>query len=254
MSIITDKNELAVLKQGGHLLAEILHRVSLEAKAGVSTGYLNEFAESMIKKAGALPSFKGYGEPNPYPAALCASINNEVVHGIPGEDIILKEGDIVGLDLGLKYPEQGGLFTDMAMTVGIGKISPLAEKLVRETKQALALAIKNLRPGMTSGDLGYLIEHYIVSQGFSVVRELVGHGVGRAVHEMPRVPNFGREGEGDIFKEGMVIAIEPMVNAGGWQVDFSDNGWDVFTKDGSLSAHFEHTVILTKSGCEIITK
>jgi len=254
MITIKNKKEIKTLAKGGAILSSILHRVAKEAKAGVSTEYLNNLAEVLIEKKGAKPSFKGFGLTNPYPAALCASINEHVVHSIPSSEKILKEGDIIGLDLGIKYPGQNGLYTDMAITVGIGKINQEAKKLIEVTREALKLIIKKLKPGITTGDLGHLIQEYVESQGFSAVRELVGHGVGYEVHEEPKLPNYGRPGEGEVLKEGMVLAFEPMINAGGWQVEFGEDGWDVTTKDKSLSAHFEHTVVVTKKGCEVLTK
>lgn len=248
------KEEIKILKKSGAILASILKKVTKEAKAGVSTAYLNNLAEVLIEKAGAKASFKGFVPSNPYPAALCTSVNSQVVHCVPDENVVLKDGDIIGLDLGIKYPAVNGLYTDMAVTIGIGKISPEAEKLIKVTKEALDLIIKKLKPGITSGDLGFMIQDFVENQGFSVVRELVGHGVGYQVHEEPRLPNFGKKGEGDILAESMVLAFEPMVNAGGWQVSFGDNGWNVETKDKSLSAHFEHTIIVTRRGCEVITK
>lgn len=254
MAIIKDQREIKILKKGGAILAAILKKISKETKIGVSTHYLNNLAEDLIARVGARPSFKGLGGANPYPAALCTSINNEVVHGIPTIERILRNGDIIGLDLGICYPVSHGLFTDKAITIGVGRISPLAKKLIKVTKAVLDLAIKDIRPGMTTGDLGYLIQNYVESQGFSVVRELVGHGVGYQVHEEPKLPNFGSPGEGEEILEGMVLALEPMVNAGGWKVKFHENGWNVETADGSLSAHFEVTILVTKKGGVVITK
>jgi len=254
MSIIKNPEEIEILKKGGAILTRILNKVVKEVRAGVSTTYLNELAENLIVKAGAIPSFKGFGEKNPYPASLCTSINQEVVHCIPQPDRFLREGDIIGLDLGIKYPPGNGLFTDKAVTVGVGKINQQAKKLIKVTRKALDLAIHNLKPEVTTGDLGLIIQNYVESKGFSVVRELVGHGLGYAVHEPPHLPNFGLKGEGEVISEGMVLALEPMVNTGGWKVKFHENGWNVETDDGSLSAHFEHTVLVTKDGCEVITK
>lgn len=254
MSIIKNPEEIEILKKGAAILTRILNKVVKEVRVGVSTTYLNELAENLIVKAGAIPSFKGFGEKNPYPASLCTSINHEVVHCIPQPDRFLREGDIIGLDLGIKYPPGNGLFTDKAVTVGVGKISQQAKKLIKVTRKVLDLAICNLKPGITTGDLGLIIQNYVESKGFSVVRELVGHGLGYAVHEPPHLPNFGLKGEGEVISEGMVLALEPMVNTGGWKVKFHENGWNVETDDGSLSAHFEHTVLVTKDGCEVLTK
>lgn len=235
-------------------MARIIKKTAGQVKPGISTEYLNNFAEKLIIDAGAVPSFKGFGSGNPYPSAICTSINQEVVHCLPDSSRYLEDGDIIGLDLGIKYPASDGLFTDMAVTVGVGKIGHDAKKLIKVTKNALKEVINKIKSCMTTGDLGSIIQSYVESRGYNVVRELVGHGVGYAVHESPQLPNFGRIGEGEVLKEGMVLALEPMVNIGGWQVAFHDNGWNVETADGSLSAHFEHTVVVTKNGCEIITK
>lgn len=235
-------------------MAGILERVAQEAKAGISTAELDALAESLIRSAGDEPAFKGYkpdGARIPFPATLCVSINNEVVHGIPSADRILKEGDIVGLDLGLKH---GGLFVDAAVTVGVGKIDERASKLINVTREALMVGIASARVGKTVDDVGSAIEKFVKPHKFGIVRELGGHGVGHAVHESPYVPNFSGSGYRDKLEEGMVIAIEPMLNEGGWKVKLASDKFTYRTTDGSRSAHFEHTIVITKTGPEILTK
>ena len=246
MIIIKSPQEIAIMREGGKILAKILKKVEKEAKPGVTTKELDEYAEKLALKYGSRPSFKGY---NNYPSALCVSVNEEVVHGIPSGRK-LKEGDIVGLDMGIYYK---GLCTDSAVTVGIGKISSKAERLIKVTEQALKYGIDVVKPEAHIGDIGFAIQSYVESQGFSVVRDLVGHGVGKNVHEAPQIPHFGRKGSGLKLKEGMTIAIEPMVNAGKYYVHQAKDGWTFVTSDGSLSAHFEHTMAVTKNGCEILT-
>ena len=218
-----------------------------QVKSGISTGELNDIAEDLIQQAGAEPSFKNY---EGYPASLCVSVNDHVVHGIPSRDKIIQSGDIVGLDLGIWYQ---GLCTDTAITIGVDHINKVAKKLIKVTRKSLELGIKQAKPGRTLGDIGATIQNYVEKNGFSVVKQLAGHGVGRQVHEDPRVLNFGQSGRGEILKPGMVIAIEPMVNVGGYQVETLDDQWTVATKDGSWSAHFEHTIAITERGNQILT-
>ncbi len=256
MVSIKTKKEIAILSEGGRRLAEILRKVSTEVKPGVSARTLNDLAEKLVKNLGDTPSFLNYSPARakrPFPAALCISVNDEVVHGIPNEgEKILQEGDIVALDLGLVH---GGLFTDSALTVGVGKVDARAKKLIETTKKALAVGIKAVRAGDTTGDVGFAIQSFVESQGtFGIVRELAGHGVGYAVHEEPFVPNFGKKGEGVVLKTGMVIAIEPMLNEGGSGIKLDPDGYTYRTKDGSRSAHFEHTVVVTPNGAEILTQ
>lgn len=247
MIFIKTKKEIELMRQGGKILAKILNELEKETKPGTNTHDLNELAENLAKKFGAKPSFKGYRN---YPASLCVSINSEVVHGLPKKRI-LKEGDIVGLDFGLFYQ---GYYTDMAKTVPVGKISSLAQKLIFVTKKALDLGIAQVKPGNHIGDISFAIQSYVEANGFSVVRDLVGHGVGKKIHEPPQVPNFGEKGTGVKLEEGMTLAIEPMVNAGSYKVKLLSDGWTFVTCDGSLSCHFEHTVAVTKTGFEILTK
>jgi len=249
---LKSEEEIKILKEGGHILAKIIKEVAKKAKAGVATRELDWLAENLIIKSGGQPSFKNYQPDfslNPFPASLCVSVNNVIVHGIPN-DYILQNGDVVKLDLGMKYK---GLYTDMAITVGVGKISPLAKKLIHVTKKALDLAIKAAQEGKTLGDIGFAIQNYVRSQNFYEIRVLTGHGVGYAQHEEPDVLNYGEPGKGIRLKEGMVIAIEPMVT-----IDTSDiieifDGSFV-TKTGCLSAHFEHTIAITSKGPIILTK
>jgi len=243
--------EIKLIEQGGKILRAILYRAGEMAKPGVSTKQLNDFADAQIRKAGGVPSFIGYGSrKNPFPAALCTSINDVVVHGIPSVKDVLQEGDIVGLDIGMVYK---GLFTDTAITVPVGKVSSTAAKLIATTKKALAEAIKQVKPGNRIGDIAYATEKTAEDSGFSVVRDLVGHGVGYAVHEDPSVPNYGRKGTGIELVEGMVLAIEPMVCELKSRVFFDRDGWTIRTHDGGLAAHFEHTIAVTKNGVKILT-
>ncbi|MEK7169785.1 MAG: type I methionyl aminopeptidase [Patescibacteria group bacterium] len=255
MSITTKTpEEIKILREGGKRLAEILRIVAGEVKAGVSTRVLNDLAERLMAERGDTPSFLGYspsGAKRPFPAALCVSVNDEVVHGIPNEtEKFLKEGDILTLDAGLIHQE---LFTDSALTVGVGKIDANAKKLIEVTKKALAVGIKAVRAGATTGDIGFAIEAFVKPYGFGIVRELAGHGVGYAVHEEPFVPNFGKKGAGIVLKAGMVIAIEPMLNEGGAGVRLDGDGYTYRTRDGSRSAHFEHTIAVGDNGGEILT-
>ncbi len=250
------------MRQGGRILAGIIGRLAKEAKPGIETEYLEKMACELISKAGGRPSFKGYKsapDSKVFPTALCISINNEIVHGpaLPSRE--LKSGDIVGLDIGMEYPfgkNVHGYYTDMAVTIPVGKISKQASKLINTTKKSLELAIKQVKPGNTLSNVGGAIQDCAESKGFSVVRELVGHGVGIAVHEDPQVPNHritDDSFENVVLKPGMAIAIEPMVNVGGWKVKTGKDGLTILTADGKLSAHFEHTVAITDYGCEVIT-
>jgi len=240
------KEEIQKLKAGGKILAFILHELALMAKPGASLLDLEKKADQLMKEKNVQPSFKDY---KGYPAILCTSVNHEVVH-CPPRDYFLKSGDILSIDCGLKYQ---GLYTDSALTVGVGKISASAKKLINTTRDALFLGIKQVKPGNTIGDISCVIQEFVEKKGFSVVKSLVGHGVGYEVHEEPRIPNYGKPKTGPILREGMVICIEPMVNIGKSEVEFAKNGWRVTTRDASLSAHFEHTIAVTKNGSEILT-
>ena len=251
--IIKNTKELDILREGGKRLAAVLVEAAKAAKDGITTKELDELAEKLILKTGGKPSFKGYkvhGAPMPYPGTICISINEEVVHGI-ASDRKLKNGDIVGLDIGMWY---GGLCTDTAMTLAVGPPSGGATALISATKKSLEVGIAQVSPGAKLGDIGFAIQRYLEKEGFGVVRELVGHGVGKAVHEEPEIPNWGKKGEGDELSEGMVIALEPMTTEGNFKVKLAKDGWTWVTRDGSRSAHFEHTLVVTKTGAEVLTR
>ena len=253
MTILKNIEEINMLREGGKILASVLYEAAGMSVSGIKTIELDKLAEKRIREAGGRPSFKNYKTQDdkvPYPASLCVSINEEVVHGVPGE-IVLKDGDIVSLDLGMEYK---GFYTDMAITFPVGKASEQAKKLIETTKESLNLGIMAVKNGAFTGDIGYAIQSFAEKNGFNVVRKLVGHGLGRKVHEPPEVPNFGVKGKGEILREGEVIAIEPMITAGRQDIYLDKDEWTWKTKDGSLSAHFEHTIIVTKNGAEIITK
>lgn len=258
MIIIKTDAEIAKIQEGGKILSDILKQIAQSTKPDMTTGDLEEMACDLIKQAGGRPSFKGYcpvPQGRPYPTALCISINHQVVHAPALPPRTIKEGDLVSIDIGMEYPAQNGYFTDMAVTFGVGKISAAAQKLIEVTKQSLELAIKKVKPGASIYDIGRTVEDYVVSHGFSVVRDLVGHGVGKAVHEEPQIPNFPIEANKRILlKPGMVIAIEPMVNMGRHEVVTGPDGMSIDTADESLSAHFEHTVAVTKTGHLVLTK
>jgi methionyl aminopeptidase len=255
MITLKTANDISILREGGKRHAFILKSLVKKIKPGISTKELNDYADFLINEGGdksAFLNYQPYGAKRPYPASLCVSINEEVVHGIPNESVrILKEGDIVSLDLGLNHK---GLFTDAAVTVPVGKIKPELEKLLKVTKKALNEGIKVAKGGATTGDIGNAIQKYADKEGYGIVRELAGHGVGYSVHEMPYVPNYGLEGKGEKLIPGMVIAIEPMFNMGTYRVILDKNdGYTYRSADGSPSAHFEHTVVITDGEPEILT-
>lgn len=259
MIIIKTNEEINIIREGGKILANILDKTIEEAKAGVSIRDLDKMAEKMILRNNGVPSFKNYkgkkSDP-PFPSTMCISINDEVVHGDGTRDIKLVEGDIVDFDIGMRYPvdKGGGLYTDMSKTVGIGKISKEAKKLIEVTKKSLELGIKQIKPGNKIVDIEKAIQDYVEQNNFSVVRDLTGHGVGKAVHEDPMIPNYVENYFGKVeLKKGMVIAIEPMVNIGDYEVKFFPNEWAVVTADKSLSAHFEHTIAVVENGYKILT-
>jgi len=232
------------MREGGKILADILHELSEAAKPGITTNSLDELARALLLKYSVEPSFLGY---NGFPAVLCVSINDEVVHGIPSNRIIQK-GDLVKLDMGIIHR---GFHTDSAVTVLTGDRDKEKEKLINVTKEALKIGISKARPGNTTGDIGKAIQEYVEDQGFNVPRELIGHGIGKSLHEAPEVPNYGRKGEGTELSPGMTIAIEPMVLIGDWRV--KEKGQVFYTHDGSMSAHFEHTIAVTDSSPLILT-
>jgi methionyl aminopeptidase len=255
MITIKSPDEIEVLREGGKRLAFILQEVAKAVRPGVSTTDLNDLANSLAEERGDVPStlnYKPKGAKRAYPASICVSINDEIVHGIPNENPrILNEGDIVSLDMCLTH---GGLVTDSAITVGVGKIDSLSQKLINVTKEALYAGIKAAKGDKHTGDIGYAVERVAKANGFSIVEDLCGHGVGYSVHEDPYVPNYGERGRGDKLKSGMVIAIEPMLNEGKKEIFIDKDGYTFKTKDGSRSAHFEHTVVITSRGAEILTQ
>jgi methionyl aminopeptidase len=254
MISIKTKEDIAILREGGKRHAEILRQLSAMVKPSIHSSELEVRARELIEQGGdkaAFLDYTPYGARRPYPAALCVSVNDEVVHGIPNEtDKVLEEGDIVTLDLGLVHK---GLITDAAITVPVGKVSPELEKLLEVTKKALMAGIKAAKGGRRVGDIGNAIERVAAPFKYGVVEELAGHGVGYDVHEDPYVPNFGQAGQGEVLKPGLVIAIEPMFNLGTKRVKLDSDGYTFRTADGKPSAHFEHTVVITKSGAEILT-
>lgn len=254
MIIIKTPQEIEILREGGKHLAFVLHKVKERVAPGVSTYELDVYAEKLIRDLGDEPAFLNYkpeGASFPFPASLCTSVNEEVVHGIPSKNKILKEGDIISIDLGLKHE---GLFTDMALTVGVGEISSASRKLLKITEQALFVGINAIAPGGRVGDIGYAIESFVRPHKYGIVEVLSGHGVGKAIHEDPYVPNFGEKGRGAKLVPGMVIAIEPMLNNGTKNVILQDDDYTYITADHKKSAHFEHTVLITKDGAEILTQ
>lgn len=248
------QEDIEILREGGRRHAEILRLVAEKVKPGISAKELDDFAYKFVKDGGDEPAFLNYtpeGVSYPYPASLCVSINDEVVHGIPLEEIILDEGDIVSLDLGLKHR---GLITDSAITVPVGNIDNKAQDLINVTKKAMMVGIEAAKPGNTTGDIGHAIEEFVKKTGYGIVKILSGHGVGYSVHEDPYVPNYGNPGEGEKLVPGMVLALEPMLNLGGGEVCSTEDEYTYVTEDGSLSAHFEHTIVITEEGAEILTK
>lgn len=276
MIYIKSPEEINMIKEGGKRLAAILKKLVSEVKPGVKTAYLEEMALKLITEVGGYSAFKNYpmGGGIFFPSALCVSINNEVVHGSALPDRILQEGDIVDLDIGMEWPvlpelrkkfsapvnphsKHGGFFSDMCTTVPVGKISKEAKRLLRVSEECLHKALKVVKPGKRINDIARVIENHAEMNGFGVVRDLVGHGVGYYAHEEPDVFNFtinDNARENIVLEEGMVIAIEPMINGGDWPVQVAKNGYTILTADNSLSAHFEHTVAVTGHGCEILTR
>ncbi len=250
------KEEIELLRAGGKILARILKQLAEASKPGVSTEDINDLALSLVEEYKVEPVLLGY-HPDfaeyPYPAALCTSVNNTVQHGIPKAEEILKEGDIINLDMSIGY---GGMIVDSGITVPVGKTDKESMRLMKVTKEALAIGIKAAQPGNRIGDIGHAVATYVRAQGFSIVEVLCGHGVGYAVHEEPLIPNYGRAGTGMVIEPGHVFAIEPIVNMGKKDVWFDDDGdgYSVYTKDGSRAAHFEHTVAITPKGPKIMTE
>ncbi len=251
---IKTKEDIAILREGGKRHAEIMRKVAITIRPGISTKDIDDVIFQMIKEGGDKPAilnYTPYGAKRPYPASSCISINDEVVHGIPNENPkILKEGDIVGIDFALKHK---GMVTDMAITVPVGNISEELEFFLRNTKSALMAGIKSAKGGKRIGDIGSAIELVGIANNYGIVEDLAGHGVGYSVHEEPFVPNYGNPGQGEKLKPGMVIAIEPMFNLGSRYISLDKDGYTYRTKDGKASAHFEHTVLITKGDAEILT-
>jgi methionyl aminopeptidase len=245
MIILKTPDEIAVMAKASRVVAEALLVLKDAVKPGVTTDELDRLAESEIRARGAMPAFKGYRN---YPKTLCASVNEQVVHGIPSKRV-LKEGDIVGLDLGAIV---GGFYGDSAVTVGVGRIDEKTATLVRVTEESLSLAIEQATVGHRLSDISHAVQRHVEAAGFSVVTEFVGHGIGRQLHEEPQVPNYGRPGQGPRLQAGMVLAIEPMVNMGGPAVRVLEDRWTAVTVDGSLSAHFEHTIAIQPSGPALV--
>jgi len=239
--------QIAKMRENGMLLASCLHKVCGRVTAGVDTKYLDRLAETLIRKEGAIPAFKGY---NGFPATICASINEEVVHGIPSKERILNEGDILSIDIGLV---KDGFYSDMATTVAVGEISEQAQRLLQVTEKSLWEGLEQVRIGNRLSDISHAIGAFVENEGLYVVTEYVGHGIGRELHEDPQIPNYGRPGRGPRLRAGMVFAIEPMVKVDPEPTRVLDNAWTVVTASGGLAAHFEHTVALTDTGLEILT-
>ena len=248
MITIKSPKEIAVMKEGGRILAKIMKELTELVEPGVTTKYLNKVAEDLVLRYGASPSFLNH---DGFPAVLCVSINEEIVHCLPS-DRKLKERDIISLDLGVYFK---GFHTDMALTIAVGKkIEPKVLELIKAAEDSLLLAIKKIKPGINFSEIGRVVQGRIESGGFGVVRELCGHGIGKAVHEEPQILNFEEKEKGLIIKEGMVFCVEPMATAGDWRIKLAKDGYGYETRDGSLSAHFEHTIAVTKNGCEVLTK
>lgn len=254
MSIyIKSEAEIAVMRKADILVAKVLKEVREHARPGVSTLELDRLAEDLTREAGAKPAFLGYqgAGPYPFPASLCTSINEEVVHGIPSAERVLEDGDIISVDFGVLLD---GFYGDAAITIPIGKVSPTAAKLVRVTKEALERAIGQAVAGNRISDIGAVIQDHVEAAGFSVVRDFVGHGIGRALHEEPQIPHYRSTGHNERLRPGMTIAIEPMVNEGTWKVEAGKDGWTQLTQDRKLSAHFEHSVAVSKNGPVVLSR
>lgn len=255
MARLKTKKEIGIMREGGGRLASVLNDVVAIVRPGIRASELDKLAEKKIRDFGDEPAFLNYtpwGADRPYPATLCVSVNDEVVHGIPNEkEKILKEGDIVGLDIGMKH---AGLYVDMAVTVPVGDIDPSAQKLIDATKEALKRAIDVCREGSDLSDIGCAIEFFVKPFGYGIVEDLGGHGVGHKIHELPYIRNYCVKEKMGILKEGMVLALEPMLNEGTHEVALDKDGYTYRTKDGKRSAHFEHTIVITKDGSEILTK
>ena len=244
---IKSAQELKVLREAGRILASIIEELKRSLKSGISTKTIDLEAEAIIRHRGVKPAFKDY---RGFPGCICISLNEQVVHGVPGNRII-QEGDIVSLDVGIIHQ---GYYSDTAVTVGIGNIKPELQQLLDVTAHSLFKGIEQAKVNNRLSDISHAVQTFVESQGFSIVRDFVGHGIGKSLHEDPEIPNFGQPGQGPVLKEGMVLAIEPMVNMGTWQTKILSDGWTVVTLDGKPSAHFEHTIAITQNGPEILTQ
>ena len=248
MIVLKSEREIGLMRRAGHILADVMDRLHAAVKPGMSTLEIDADVEAFIRREGAAPAFKGY---RGFPATVCISINEEVVHGIPSARRKIREGDIVGLDLGCIVE---GYYADCAFTLAVGPVPANVQKLLDVTRESLDLAIKECWPGRRLSDVSHAVQAHVEAHGLSVVRAFVGHGIGRALHEEPQVPNFGDPGRGPQLRPGMVLAIEPMVTMGSWEIKILDDGWTAVTKDGSLAAHFEHTVALTDGEPAVLTR
>lgn len=246
--ILKSRDEIGIMRESGRILAETLQLLVDRLRPGLVEKELDEIARREFKRRRVVPTFLNYGDP-PYPATICVSINDEIVHGIPGDREIM-DGDVVSIDIGCT---NDGFVADMAVTIGVGNVSPEAQRLIDVTRESLQRGIAAARGGARVGAIGAAIQGFVEGEGLSVVREYVGHGVGRQMHEDPQIPNYGAPDSGPILRPGMVIAIEPMVNVGGWQTKRDMDNWTVRTFDGSLSAHFEHTLAITDGEPEVLT-
>ena len=247
MIVLKSAREIALMRRAGHILAGVVERLRASVRPGMSTLDIDEDVEAYIHREGAAPAFKGY---RGFPATVCISINEEVVHGIPSPRRKIHEGDIVGLDLGCIVE---GYYADCAFTLPVGPVPANVQKLLDVTRESLERAIQECRTDRRLSDVSHAVQSHVEAHGFSIVRAFVGHGIGRALHEEPQIPNFGDPGRGPQLRAGMVLAIEPMVTMGSWEVRILDDGWTAVTQDGSLSAHFEHTVAVTENGPEVLT-
>jgi len=247
MIILKTDKEIELMRQAGQIVAYVWEKLREKVRSGISGEELNNYAEELILKKGAIPVFKGY---QGFPAAICVSTNEVVVHGVPSKKK-LKEGDIVSLDVGVRYK---GYCGDGAITLPVGRVSPEAKRLIEVTRKALFKAIKQAKPGNRLSDISWAVQSFVEEQRFSVIRKFVGHGIGKEIHEDPRIPNFGKPHQGVVLEKGMVFCIEPMVSAGRYEVEIGPDGWTAATKDKSLNAHFEHMIAIRDKGAEILTK
>ncbi len=248
---IKTPEEIVAMRKSGQILAQVHRALAAALQPGMSTQDLADIAARELKAAGGEPAFLGYGTPIPFPDVICISVNDQVVHGIPSKDRILQDGDIVSLDMGVSYD---GMITDAAVTLGCGTVSAENQQLIDQTKKSLHAGLKVLKSGVHVGDIGFAIQKILDRGGYGIVQDLVGHGVGHEVHEDPNIPNYGRKGTGPKLVAGMTLAIEPMATLGNHGVHTDQDGWTIQTNDGSWAAHWEHTVLITENGCEILTQ